>query len=197
MPLGMPEGVQFKHPADSSCPEKKGSSLPKMSRTQRSNLTLRQFTPPDIVNETPSYSLVSSPLEEEAFNYEGLDRESGNTEDDVVTRNAANMDTARALIFIPQPSTSREEEQPSTSRQADVRAVETNDITVSSGSATGGIRQASFAMDNNMNYLWRTAEYLARYAGNWVWGRVTAALLHQPQAAPAQPREYFNTLIGC
>ncbi|PVD20475.1 hypothetical protein C0Q70_18631 [Pomacea canaliculata] len=133
--------------AGSSSSEEEGSSLPKMSRTERSNLTLRQFTPPDIVDETPSYSSVTSPLEEEEFNYEGLDRESSNIEDDVVTRNAANMDTARALIFIPQPSTSREEEQPSTSRQADVRAVDTNDITLYSGSTTEGIGQASFAVD--------------------------------------------------
>ncbi|PVD18266.1 hypothetical protein C0Q70_20815 [Pomacea canaliculata] len=101
-----------------------------MSRTERSNLTLRQSTPPDIVDESSSSSPVSSPLEEEEFNYEGLDRESGGTEDEVVTRNTANMDTARPLTFSPQPSTSREEEEPSTSRQADVRDVETNDITI-------------------------------------------------------------------
>ncbi|XP_025081360.1 uncharacterized protein LOC112556503 [Pomacea canaliculata] len=225
--------------ADSFCPQEEGSSLPKMSRTERSNLTLRQFTPSDIVDESPPSSRASSPLEEESLNYEGLDinRESDNIEDDVVTRNTPNMDTDRPLIFISQPSTSREDEEPSTSRQgattlamqestsrqeerpstsyqgqqssatlndpevriedaptistvqtnagldvrddlsvpstmpdlnsaqeeettpqgtrdvttersAGVRVVQTNDITVSSGSATGGCRQTSFAMEN-------------------------------------------------
>ncbi|XP_025116094.1 uncharacterized protein LOC112577260 isoform X2 [Pomacea canaliculata] len=133
--------------AGSSSSEEEGSSLPKLRRTERSNLTLRQSTPPDIVDETSSSSQVSSPSEGEASDYEGLDRESSNTEDDVVTRNTANMDTARAMTFSPQPSTSREEEQPSTSRQADVRDVETNDRTVSSGSTAGDIRQSSLAMD--------------------------------------------------
>ncbi|PVD35952.1 hypothetical protein C0Q70_02921 [Pomacea canaliculata] len=230
----------YKRPrlADSSSSEEEGSSLPKIIRKERSNLTLRQFTPPDIVDESPPSSRASSPLEEVAFNYEGLDinRESNNIDEEEGTRNVVNMNMDKTLIFIPQPSTSREEEEPSTSTQGgttlgmqestsrseekpstsyqgeqssatlndpkelriektwtiltvetnaglevlddlsvpstmpdlnsvqeeettpqgtrDVTtersadAVETNDITVSSGSATGGTRQSSLATDN-------------------------------------------------